>query len=286
MDENDDSVQLSKVHVIGPLGSNPLASSDAISSGDSGTGPSVQLGGGVSTIPSAAFSSATSCAVASADPATKPFSVPGFSTHWTLWMPRPSRCSEVSENFFTELPWQSGTLEMRCKENVSQSASRLSTRDWTPGVFVHAVPLSGMQSPEKRGSVQACGTRGGKTRDIGALFTAICEMERTEVSAIDARKNMMIKIKRRSCGIRRKKRLREENGETKMERHLYRTPRYKSGSYLYTQIGNIFGPSQPCMPAQNNGLPWRASWERCHIVFSLFQLSHDSVLSDESRPIN
>jgi hypothetical protein len=50
---------------------------------------------------------------------------------------------------------------------VSQSASRLSTRDWTPGVFVHAVPLSGMQSPEKRGSVQACGTRGGKVKFWG-----------------------------------------------------------------------------------------------------------------------
>jgi hypothetical protein len=104
----------------------------------------------------------------------------------------------------------------------------------------------------------------GQTRDIGALFTAICEMERTEVIAIDARKNMMIKIKRRSCGIRRrKKRLREENGETKMERHLY------------TQTENIFGPSRPCMSARsndrgyrNNGLPWRASWERCRIVFS------------------
>jgi hypothetical protein len=47
---------------------------------------------------------------------------------------------------------------------VSQSASRLSTRDWTPGVFVHAVPLSGMQFPEKRGSVQACGTRGRKVK--------------------------------------------------------------------------------------------------------------------------
>jgi hypothetical protein len=92
----------------------------------------------------------------------------------------------------------------------------------------------------------------GQTRDIGALFTAIWEMERTEVSAIDARNNMMIKIKRRSGGKRRtkKKRLREENGETKMERHLH------------TQIGNISGPSQPCMSARsnnrgyrNNGLP-------------------------------
>jgi hypothetical protein len=90
-------------------------------------------------------------------------------------------------------------------------------------------------------------------------------MERTEVSAIDARKNMMIKIKRWSGGNRRtrKKRLREENGETEMERHLY------------TQIENIFGPSQPCMSARsnnrgyrNNGLPWRASWERCCIVVS------------------
>jgi hypothetical protein len=25
-------------------------------------------------------------------------------------MPWPSRCREVSENFFTELPWQSGRL--------------------------------------------------------------------------------------------------------------------------------------------------------------------------------
>jgi hypothetical protein len=119
-----DSVQ-SKVHVIGPLGSNPSASSDAISSGGSGTGSSVQLAGGAGTNPSEASSSAASCAMASADPATKPFSVPGFSTHWTLWMPWPSRCREVSENFFTELPWQSGTLEMGCKQNLKNELRQL-----------------------------------------------------------------------------------------------------------------------------------------------------------------